>query len=372
MRILVAADSFKDALSAPRVCRAIATGIRQAHLDAQVTEFPLSDGGEGAFEVLAYHLNLKTVEAATVDPLFRPMQASYGLSPDGRTAFVEMAKTSGLQLLRPEARNPLHTTTLGTGMLLADAQRRGATRVVLAIGGSATNDGGIGMAVALGWRFLDTQGREISPVGGQLHQIARIVPPDTPGTLTGVEVICDVTNPLYGPVGAAQVYGPQKGADEATVATLDAGLQHLAQLVEQQWNRPGLAQIPGAGAAGGLGYGAVAFLQATLRRGIDLMLDLTHFDDALAQADLVITGEGQLDGQTLHGKLIHGICRRAARFGVPVIALCGRLAATPEQVQAIGLQQAISINKVELPLPEMLARTEENLERAGQELGGRV
>lgn len=363
MRILIAADSFKDALAAPRVCRAIATGIRRAHPDAQITEFPLADGGEGTFEVLTHHLGLKTIEVETQDPLFRPLRASYGLSADGQTAVVEMASASGLQLLRPEERDPLRTTTIGTGLLLADALRRGATRVVLAIGGSATNDGGVGMAVALGWRFLDVEGQEIHPTGGQLHRIARIVAPDRLNVFQQVEVICDVTNPLLGTAGAAQVYGPQKGADVAAVAALDAGLQHLAQLVEQQLSRPGLAHTPGAGAAGGLGFGAMAFLGATLRRGIDLVLDLTHFDTALAQADLVITGEGQLDGQTLHGKLIHGICQRAAPFGVPVVALCGRLAATPEQVQAIGLQQAISINEVELPLPEMLARTEENLEQ---------
>lgn len=366
MRILIAADSFKDALSAPRVCRAIATGIRRIHPDAQITEFPLADGGEGTFGVLTYHLDLKTVEAETLDPLFRPLRATYGLSADGQTAVVEMAAASGLQLLRPEERDPLRTTTLGTGLLLADALRRGATHVVLAIGGSATNDGGVGMASALGWRFLDTAGQEIRPMGGTLHRIARIVAPDGPNTFKQVEVICDVTNPLLGTTGAAQVYGPQKGADAAAVTALDAGLQHLEQLVEWQLGRPGLAHTPGAGAAGGLGFGAMAFLDATLRRGIDLVLDLTHFDVALAGADLVITGEGQLDGQTLHGKLIHGICQRAAPFGVPVVALCGRLAATPEQVRAIGLQQAISINEVELPLPEMLARTEENLERVGE------
>lgn len=366
MRILIAADSFKDALSASGVCRALANGIRRAQPGASVTEFPLADGGEGTYDVLTVHLGLHTVLADTVDPLFRPMQAPYGLSADGRTAFVEMAKASGLPLLRREERNPLHTTTLGTGLLVADALRRGATRTVLAIGGSATNDGGIGMAAALGWRFLDTGGRKLSPTGAALRHIARILPPETPALSEQVDVICDVTNPLFGPDGAASVYGPQKGADAGAVALLDAGLQHLSRLVEQQLGRPGLAHIPGAGAAGGLGFGALAFLDATLRRGIEVVLDLTRFDDALAHADLVFTGEGKLDGQTLHGKLIQGICQRAARFGVPVVAFCGRLDATPEQVRATGLQEAVCINTVELPLPEMLARTAANLERAAE------
>ena len=364
MRILVAADSFKDALPASGVCKALAAGIRRARPDAQVTEFPLADGGEGTFDVLAYHLGLQTIGAETLDPLFRPIRAPYGLSAGGDTAFVEMAKASGLQLLRPEERNPLRTTTLGTGLLLADAQRRGAARAVLAIGGSATNDGGTGMAAALGWRFLDAGGHDLQPTGESLSRIARILPPEKPVAFQQVEVICDVTNPLYGPDGAARVYAIQKGADPAAVAALDAGLRHLAQLTEQQLNRPGLAHIPGSGAAGGLGFGALVFLHATLRRGIDLILDLTRFDEALARADLVVTGEGKLDGQTLHGKLIHGICQRANRRGVPVVAFCGRLEASPEQISAIGLQQAICINDKDGPLAELLARTWENLERA--------
>ncbi|MCK6695423.1 MAG: glycerate kinase [Thermoanaerobaculia bacterium] len=368
MHVLVAADSFKDALSADRVCQALANGIRRAKPDAQVTEFPLSDGGEGAFDVLAHHLALQTVVAETFDPLFRPIRASYGLGAGGRTAFVEMAGASGLQLLRPEERNPLHTTTFGTGMLLADAQRRGATRLILAIGGSATTDGGTGMAAALGWQFTDTQGRELPPTGESLGRIARILAPAKALQLQQVEVICDVTNPLFGPDGAAAVYAPQKGANPSAVAELEAGLQHLAQLAEQQLHRPGLAHIPGAGAAGGLGFGAMAFLNATLHRGIDLILDLTHFDEILARADLVVTGEGKLDGQTLHGKLIQGICQRAARRGVPVIAFCGHVEASPEQIQAIGLQQAVGINDIELPLPELLARTGEHLERAAEKM----
>lgn len=364
MRILVATDSFKDALPAREVCRAIATGLRRGQPEARITEFPLADGGEGSFEVLAQHLSLQTIETDAMDPLFRPIRATYGISADGRTAVIEMAKASGLQLLKAPERNPWYTSSVGTGILLADARIRGARRMVLAVGGSATNDAGTGMATALGWRFLNKYKKEIKPTGGQLRHIQTIERPEWQLSIEQTDVICDVDNPLYGPNGAAWVYGRQKGADASMQERLDAGLRHIAQLAGQQLGRTGLEDIPGAGAAGGLGFGAMAFLNARLRPGIDLMLDLTHFDKALAQAELVVTGEGQLDGQTLHGKLIQGICRRAAELDIPVIALCGRVTATPEQIRAIGLHQAIDINPVQLPLPEMLARTAENLERA--------
>lgn len=364
MRILIASDSFKDALSAPDVCRAIAGGIGRRYPEAEIVEFPLADGGEGTFEVLALHLGLQTVETDTVDPLFRPIRAPYGLSADGHTALIEMAKASGLQLLEPGERNPLNTTTFGTGLLLADAFRRGVKHAVLAIGGSATNDAGTGMAAALGWQFRDADWQAVKPTGRSLEQIVKILPPADYQAFERVEVICDVTNSLYGPQGAAHVYGRQKGADDEAIALLDAGLRHFAQIAERQLGKPGLAALPGAGAAGGTGFGAMVFLGATLRRGIDLVMDLTHFDQALESADLVITGEGKLDGQTLHGKLIHGICQRARRKSVPVIALCGQLTATHEQIAQIGLRNAYSINDTELPLPEMLARTAENLTRA--------
>ena len=367
MRILIASDSFKDALSAPEVCRSIAAGIRQNQGDADIAVFPLADGGEGTFDVLSFHLDLHTVEVDTFDPLFRPIRASYGLSADGSTAVVELAGASGLQLLARQERNPLHTSTYGTGLLLADAIDKGVSKIILALGGSATNDAGAGMASALGWHFLDDSGREIAATGLGLSQVSRIIPPELV-IVPETEVICDVTNPLFGPEGAAFVYARQKGADEFSISVLDAGLRHVARLAAEQLDKGGLAQMPGAGAAGGAGFGAMAFLGATLRRGADLVMDIAGLDDALAKTDLVITGEGQLDGQTLHGKLVQSICRRAARSGVPVVALCGRLTASPEQLAAIGLRAAWSINEVELPLQEMLDKTAENLTRTAAQI----
>jgi len=249
--------------------------------------------------------------------------------------------------------------------LLAHARNQGASRAFLALGGSATNDAGVGAAAALGWRFLDGNGKEVRPIGGGLEQIAGIVPP--PGPLFNhMRVLCDVTNPLFGPNGAAFVYGRQKGGDDQSLSRLDGGLRHLSFLVEQELGVKGLADIPGAGAAGGFGFGALAFLKATLKRGIDVVLDLLGFENAARQADLIITGEGRLDFQSAQGKLIQGVCSRAG--ATPVIALCGELALSPDEVRAIGLTAAYSINPVRKPLGDMLAATAGNLERAAAEL----
>ena len=363
MNILVACDSFKDALPAGQVCQAIAAGLKKSHPHATVTEMPLSDGGEGLLDVLRTPLGLHWVDAQVGDPLGRPIAGRYGLSADRKTCVVEMAEASGLQRLTLAERDPRLTSTFGTGQLLADAKARGARRAILAIGGSATNDAGIGAAVALGWGFLDGHGKGLPPDGGHLGQIAKLVPAQPP--FESMEVLCDVTNPLFGPNGAAWIYGRQKGGSDPVLAELDDGLKHLASLVKEQLGRD-VAALPGAGAAGGLGYGAVAFLGAQLRRGIEIVLDLTGFDEAARQADLIITGEGHLDGQSAQGKLIQGLCQRAK--GKKAIALCGKVSATPQQIESIGLAAAISINAEERPLAEMLANTAANLEKTAAEL----
>ena len=363
MNILVACDSFKDALPADAVCRAIAAGLKKSHPRAVITEMPLSDGGEGLLDVLGQALDLGWIDIKACDPLGRPVMARYGLSADGTTAVVEMARASGLQLLTQEERDPRLTSTTGTGQLLADARARGAKRALLAIGGSATNDAGLGAAAALGWSFLDANNQPVTPDGGHLQDIVRLVSAEPP--FERMDVLCDVTNPLFGPTGAAWIYGRQKGGSDAVLAELDEGLKHIADVVKAQTGRD-VAAMPGAGAAGGLGYGAVAFLGAQLRRGIEVVLDMTGFEAAAAKADLIITGEGHLDGQSAQGKLIQGLCGRSR--GKPVIALCGKLSASPEQVKAIGLKAAYSINKEERPLAQMLANTAINLEKTAEEL----
>lgn len=356
--ILIAADSFKDALPAMQVCEAIERGILRVQPRAETRCLPLADGGEGTFEVLSQHLGLIPVETNACDALLRPIRAVYGLSADGHCAFIELAKTAGIQLLNQNERNPLNTSTFGVGLQLADALRRGAREIILAIGGSATNDAGMGMAAALGWQFSDENGALLPASGAALGRVRHALPPAQFPDVS-LQVICDVTNPLYGPQGAARVYGPQKGADAASVEILDAGLRHFSAVVG-----PAVSpETPGAGAAGGMGFGAMVFLNAQLRRGIDLVLDLSGFEEYLAQSDMIITGEGKLDGQTAAGKLIQGICRRAA--GKPVVAFCGKVDASTAALQAIGLQEAVCINPdTSLPLHEMLAATAQNLEAA--------
>ncbi len=363
MNILIACDSFKDALAADDVCRAIANGLRQSHPGARITQMPLSDGGEGLLDVLRAPLGLSWMEKEVADPLGRPIKGRYGLSADAATCVVEMAEASGLQRLTLAERDPLKASTFGTGQLLADARAHGATRAILAIGGSATNDAGIGAAAALGWGFLDAAGKPVAPNGGQLKNIATLVPAPMP--FESMEVLCDVTNPLFGPTGAAWIYGPQKGGTTESLTFLDDGLRHIAALVKDQLGRD-IAQTPGAGAAGGLGFGAMAFFGATLRRGIEIVLDMTGFDAAAKDADLIITGEGHLDGQSAQGKLIQGLCGRAGK--TPVIALAGKLSASPDQVRGIGLKAAYCINEEEKPLAEMLASTASNLEKTAAKL----
>jgi glycerate kinase len=365
MLVLIACDSFKDALPAAEVCRAIAKGIKRAHPQAVITEIPLSDGGEGVLEVLRRALALRTVTITVEDPLGRPIKASYGLSSDGRTALVEMAKASGLELLTQAERDPLRTSTYGTGQLLADAAAQGARRILLAIGGSATNDGGVGAAMALGWQFRDADGNPVKPSGGKLKEIARIVPPaELP--FGQVDVLCDVTNPLYGPKGASWTYGRQKGGTDQSLAYLDDALRHVAGLVERANGRKGLADMPGAGAAGGLGFGAMAFMNGRLRRGADMVMELVGFDDAAAKADLVITGEGRIDGQSAQGKLISGVCAHAGK--TPVVALCGKLDASDADIHAIGLKAVHVINDGGKPLKDMLAETAADLENAAAKI----
>ena len=370
MMILLASDSFKDALSAVEVCRAIARGLQRALPQSKTILFPMADGGEGTAEILTFHSRGQWIEKEVNDPLFRPITAGYGLSGDGKAAFIEMAAASGLPLLKQEDRSPLRTTTFGTGELILDAIERGASKILLGIGGSATNDAGMGMAAALGYRFFDENGERLPATGENLVRVSSIdsshlrFSPEK----TEVEVLCDVDNPLFGEKGAAHVYAPQKGADAEAVNELDKGLRHFAQLLTDKFDRD-FAHIPGAGAAGGLGAGAMAFLGGRLRPGIEAVMDYTNFEDQLDGVQLIITGEGKIDAQTLHGKLIYGIAKRAEAAGVPVVALCGAMLAQPEDIEAIGLKAAFSIQNRPLSLDQALKETAEGLERTAYLLG---
>ncbi|MCC6726561.1 MAG: glycerate kinase [Saprospiraceae bacterium] len=361
MKVLLAPDSFKDCLTALAVCEAMERGVKRALPSANVQFFPLADGGEGTAEVLAWHLGGELVEVSVNDPLFRPVRANYLRA--GNLAFVEMAQASGLQRLGVGERNSLKTSTFGTGELIRHAVAHGAEEVCLAIGGSATNDAGMGMAAALGWQFLDENGKELLPIGGNLQSVASVVAPNKQSEIENLKVVvlCDVNNPLFGPRGAAHVFAEQKGADAAAIERLDKGLWHFSDIFAKQTSGD-YALLPGAGAAGGLGFGAMAFLNAQLRSGAERILQLTDFEDFVKQADLILTGEGRLDAQTGHGKLLAAICRTANRNGVPVVAICGSVEATEREVKALGLATAIGIREPGEPLEAAIARSAKALE----------
>lgn len=333
-RIIVASDSFKGCLSSARVAWCVARGVSSVFPECEVVEVPVADGGEGTVTALVDALDGRLVQTEVHGPLMQPVQAAYGVSSDGTTAIIEMAAASGLPLVADGLRNPLKTTTLGTGEMILDAIRRGCRKVLTGIGGSATNDGGLGMLTALGFRFYDGGGKLIMPGAGEdLERVARIdathVAPEV--ATTEFVVMCDVSNPFYGPDGAAQVYGRQKGADAAMIERLDAGMRHFVHVVEQSGRRP-IGDVAGAGAAGGLGGAFMAFLNVTLKPGIDAVLDAIGFDSIIAGADMIITGEGRIDSQTAMGKTPQGVLARARRQNIPVMAIGGAV----EDVRALN------------------------------------
>lgn len=336
MKILIAPDKFKGSLSAVEVCDAIERGIRRFLPRAMIDKAPIADGGEGTVQALVAATAGRVLTRRVTGPLGQTVRARFGLLGDGDTAVIEMAAASGLSWVPRAKRNPLRTTTHGTGELIQAALKIGVKRIILGIGGSATNDGGAGMAMALGAKLLDARGREIGWGGGELEKLERIEKSGVQVAECEILVACDVTNPLCGPKGASAVYGPQKGATPSMVRRLDRNLARYARIVQRdvirKCTRHPLHVLPGAGAAGGLGYGLCAFLGAKLRRGIDLVLDAVDFDRRVTGVDLVITGEGAIDEQTAHGKVPVGVARRAARRGVPVIALGGSV---PPEANAV-------------------------------------
>lgn len=369
MKVLIAPDSFKDALPAIQVCEAIQRGVVRALPEAQVQIFPLADGGEGTAAVLNWHLGGEMVKLEVSDPLFRPTQAQY-LSMQKKAghslAYVEMAEASGLQLLHPAERNPLKTSTYGTGELIKEALKCGANELYLAIGGSATNDAGMGMAAALGWQFFDENGQPLLPTGENLIKVHSILaPPHLHSISVPTTVLCDVTNPLCGPNGAAHVFARQKGANDAAVQQLDAGLRHFSDVVAQAIGRY-FSQEPGSGAAGGLGFGAMAFLNASVRSGAETIMDIVGFDEALKTADIVITGEGKLDGQTRHGKMVATVGQKARTAGVPVVAICGVVDATAEALDEMGILKAMQLKNQGESLQSSISRTGTALEKAAE------
>ena len=338
MRVVIAPQSLKGSLTAAEVGQAIAHGVRAVYAQAEIEVIPVADGGEGTVQALVDATGGEIVWQTVTGPLGTPVSAFFGLLGDGRTAAIEMAACAGLPLVTPSQRNPLITTTYGVGELVLAALERGRRHFIIGIGGSATNDGGAGMVQALGALLLTEKGTEIARGGATLATLARISNEHLDRRLQEcvVEVACDVTNPLCGPTGASAVYGPQKGATPAMVVELDAALAHYAAIVERDMGYA-VRDIPGSGAAGGLGAGLLAFLGATLRPGAQLVLDAVDLEASVRSADLVITAEGQIDGQTAYGKSVGAVATLAKRYEIPVLALAGGLGENYQCVYDLGV-----------------------------------
>ncbi|MBC8052800.1 MAG: glycerate kinase [Sphingobacteriaceae bacterium] len=344
MNILIAPDKFKHSLSNLEACEAMRDGLLKASKSFSIQLLPLADGGDGLSEVLQHYLSAKTHQVLVSDPLFRSIRSCFLVSEDGKTAFIEMAKASGLLLLKPEEQNCMFTTTLGTGELIREAIGLNIEEIILGIGGSATNDCGMGMAAALGYRFLDKRGNELSPVGRNLINIDSI---DQSGLIDfkniKFTIACDVTNPLLGTNGSAKVYARQKGASDTEIDFLESGMRHFAHVIEKHFKRD-IRNVEGSGAAGGMGAGSIVFLNADLISGIDLILKISDAEEQVRQAEIVLTGEGKIDEQSLSGKVIAGIGKLCHKHKKPLIAFCGELVVNQNQLNKIHVTSAHSIN----------------------------
>lgn len=360
MKIVIAPDSFKGSLSAGEVAAAIEEGIRRVFPRAEVRKVPLADGGEGTVRTLVEATGGKIEEVKVTGPLGKRVKANYGILRDGKTAVIEMAAASGLPLVPPRRRDPSRTTTYGTGELIKAALQEGCREFIIGIGGSATTDGGAGMAQALGAKLLDGKGKDIGFGGGELKRLDRIdiAHLDRRIKESKVTVASDVDNPLCGERGAARVYGPQKGATPEMVKELDKALRHFAEIMKRDLHKDVMG-IPGAGAAGGLGAGLIAFLGATLRPGVDIVMEVMGLEKKILDADLIITGEGKMDEQTIYGKTPYGVAKLARKHKKEVIGICGMLGEGAEILYQHGFEALFPNRKDSMSLEEAMRRAKE-------------
>ncbi len=351
MKIVVAPDSFKGSLSALQAAEAIEQGIGKVFSDANIKKIPMADGGEGTAQSLVDATGGQLLVERVADPLGNEIEAEYGILGDRTTAVIEMAAASGLTLVPIDRRDPFVTTTYGTGQLIKAALNRGCRKLIIGIGGSATNDGGAGMAEALGAKLLTSNGKSISPGGWGLGALDTINLSDLDSRLgaTATVVACDVDNPLTGTNGAAHVYGPQKGATPEMIETLDANLARFASIVKRDMGRS-VGDIPGSGAAGGLGAGLIAFLNAELKSGVEIIIDAVQLEKQLEGASFVVTGEGEINFQTVFGKTPVGVAKLAKKLGIPVIAIAGSIADGADEVHEAGIDAIIDIVPTPMPL----------------------
>ncbi|MDP4088300.1 MAG: glycerate kinase [Bacillota bacterium] len=367
--IVLAPDSFKESMTAKEACEAMERGIKKVNDKITCIHVPMADGGEGTMQSLVDATEGNIYSLMVVGPLGNEVEAQYGILGDNETGIMEMASASGIHLVPAEKRNPLITTTYGTGQLIRACLEHGVKRLLIGIGGSATNDGGAGVVQALGGRLLDCDGKELSYGGGELGKLARIDMTcfDTRLKDVIVEVACDVTNPLCGERGASNVFGPQKGATPEMIKVLDESLKHYACLIKEQLGKDVL-EVPGAGAAGGLGAGLMAFVNGSLKKGIEMVIEYSGLEEKVKNADMVWTGEGSIDFQTQYGKTPLGVAMVAKKYNKPVIALAGRVGEDIDVLYEKGIDSIFGIMKGVTPLEEALARGRENIEKTAENI----
>jgi len=367
MKIVIAPDSYKGSLTALEVANAIKEGIKRVIPGAEIDEVPMADGGEGTVQALVDATDGQMITQEVCDPLGKKIKADFGILGDGKTAVIEMAAASGLPLVPEDKRNPMFTTTYGTGELIRAALDRGCRKLIVGIGGSATVDGGAGMAQALGARLLDKDGKEVPRGGGGVEHLDRIdVSQLDPRIAEASTVVaCDVDNPLVGPNGGPEIYGPQKGATPEMVKKLDKYLDNYADIIKRDLGAD-VKEAPGAGAAGGLGAGLMAFLNAELKLGIDIVIDASGLERHLRDADLVITGEGKIDSQTIYGKTPIGVAKAAKKFGIPVIGIGGGVSDDASVVYEHGIDALMSIISYPMTLETAIERAHDLIADASE------
>lgn len=342
MTILIAPDKYKGSLDTFALCDAMTKGVHCADNTIHVINLPLSDGGDGFAKVLAHYLGTVTISVATVNAAGKPLNASYQWDDKNKTAIIELAAASGIALLKKADHHPMQTSTYGTGLLIKHALEKGAQHIMLGLGGSATNDGGTGLLAALGYRFMDAANKELNPCGASLVCIECILPPEK-RIDASFTIACDVKNPLLGPTGSARIYAAQKGATPAEIELLEKGMKHFAKVLEKQTNHS-IANIPGAGAAGGTAAGLILLPHFKLQKGTDIVLQYSNFFHHLSKADFVLTGEGSFDAQTLQGKVVFAVAQACQSHSIPCVAICGKVNADEETIKTSGLTRAISIS----------------------------
>lgn len=369
MKIIIAPDKFKGSLSTFEVCDAIKEGISRINSEIEAVSYPMADGGDGFAVVMKHYLGTTTVACETVDPLGRPITANYEWDEQNKTAIIEMALASGLVLLRKEERNPMATSTFGTGLMIAAAIKKGAARIILGLGGSATNDAGTGILSALGFRFLNERNEPVQASGKGLAEIRKIENP-VRVPLVKFDIACDVQNTMYGKQGAAYIYAPQKGADPGQVIMLDNGLRNFAQVLTQQTGRD-ISGTPGTGAAGGIAAGLLSFFEVEMKKGIEMIVDASHIKNELDHAQLLITGEGRIDAQSRTGKVVGYLSSLAHSFDIPCSAICGEAALNEPDQESLGLRKIVSLADDTTSKEETMKKTKEFIvKKAGYLLEG--